>query len=579
MGLSSTEIVFFVMAVIIVGTIVAILNGLSPTGRTLIDNDGYMRFLKIEQLAVTGDWFDSVFHRSNYPYGETLHWTRPLDVYVFGLSLLLRPFVGEEALYWASFINGPLLLIAAGLLGVWAFGWFMRPGIRGVFLLAHLGLPLLIAYFGFGRVDHHGLILLVFIWTIGILGRTLHDPTPRRAALLGVSLGLGLWVSVEFLVPWLLVAATLGVLVVHTNRAALSQAAVVTFISAAASTAVALMIERGASASEVEFARIAIVHVIVAVVLSLVFLGLSWLGRRNESSLFRWLGLLGLSSVGCVVLLLVFPQLVAGPFVDFDPIVRDRWLSRVTELLPVSLDEGSGLIVFRMAPIVFGLVALPFAYRQTFGRPGRTMVGALGGWMIVYAVLTVMQFRWAMFSHYLALILIVVAFGGLYDRMGEMRGAVLVRPLLIASVLLFPLVGGGIESDPAGTARDCSLEDVLPTLRRADRTTILADQDIGPNLLYHTDHNVVVTPYGNSSAFLFMFDTLAETDFEVARTLLAERSVGLILVCPGPQDLTYPLEPEGTLYAALIDGTPPDFVHPMPVAASTDYLLFEVEVG
>jgi len=56
----------------------------------LIGTDGYMRLVRVELLQETGAWFDGRIPRSNAPYGDTLHWTRPLDVLLLGAAWPIR---------------------------------------------------------------------------------------------------------------------------------------------------------------------------------------------------------------------------------------------------------------------------------------------------------------------------------------------------------------------------------------------------------------------------------------------------------------------------------------------------------
>ena len=46
----------------------------------LLTADCYMRLNRVVELNQTGQWFDGVSHRSNAPYGESMHWTRPFDL-------------------------------------------------------------------------------------------------------------------------------------------------------------------------------------------------------------------------------------------------------------------------------------------------------------------------------------------------------------------------------------------------------------------------------------------------------------------------------------------------------------------
>ena len=62
----------------------------------LLGPDGYMRLVRVGELLVTGNWYDVVIERSNAPYGDALHWTRPMDAIILALALLILPFVSAE---------------------------------------------------------------------------------------------------------------------------------------------------------------------------------------------------------------------------------------------------------------------------------------------------------------------------------------------------------------------------------------------------------------------------------------------------------------------------------------------------
>ena len=91
---------------------------------TLDDIDGYARLVRVLRLVETGGWFDSTMPRANWPYGGSLHWTRPLDVILIALALPVAAFTGfATALYWAGVMVSPLL---HGLLAL-AVMWAARP--------------------------------------------------------------------------------------------------------------------------------------------------------------------------------------------------------------------------------------------------------------------------------------------------------------------------------------------------------------------------------------------------------------------------------------------------------------------
>jgi hypothetical protein len=270
-----------------------------------------------------------------------------------------------------------------------------------------------------------------------------------------------------------------------------------------------------------------------------------------------------------------FPTILRGPFGEFHPLVRERWLFRVEELQPLYVLGWPDVIVHAGWSLL-ALAMLPALLRRKGSSADTTRI--VGGWLVVYLGLAFVQVRWALYAQILALPILVAAIEPWYRRLEGRRLVPLIRPLLIAV-----LVGGFVALAPSlgGSAAPaeprCDLKDVMPSLKDRMPTTVLAEQDVGPEILYRTRHNVVATPYGSEQAFLYTFAVMAQRDPTLVRTMLAEREVGLILVCPWRLDIMQPEEPTGTFYQALASGELPPFVEPVALGESTDYLLFTVD--
>ncbi|MBF0394854.1 MAG: hypothetical protein HQL38_19435, partial [Alphaproteobacteria bacterium] len=194
--------------------VVLAVSGASPVldGR-LLDPDCYMRLTRVAWLLDAGDWWDPLMPRSNAPYGEALHWTRPLDLLLAAGAWPLTPLLGlKRALFvWGSLI-APLALLAA----LPALSWASRPFLddRGFLLACGLLLvqPQLSAVFMVGRPDHHALIALAFLIQMAAVVRLCLGDGGRRAALVaGAAGGLGVWVGVESMIAQLFLAAALAV--------------------------------------------------------------------------------------------------------------------------------------------------------------------------------------------------------------------------------------------------------------------------------------------------------------------------------------------------------------------------------
>jgi len=165
--------------------------------------DAYMRLVRVTRLVETGGWYDSAIPRSNAPFGETLHWTRPLDVLLLVGATLLRPFFSfPHALFWAGVFLSPVLLLFIGNLAAWASEPLAGREYRHLATIAVLTQVGVLQTTLPGRPDHHALHLLIFFLTLGAALRWVMEPFSARTSFLAGSwVGMGLWVGTEFLVP------------------------------------------------------------------------------------------------------------------------------------------------------------------------------------------------------------------------------------------------------------------------------------------------------------------------------------------------------------------------------------------
>lgn len=165
-----------------------------------IDNDGYVRLLKVEALWRGEGWFDRSFPRANAPYGDVFHWTRPLDVVISALALPTVPILGvKQALYAAAMGSGPVLHAGSAVLLAWAaLPLVGRTAaiLAGIAATAQYGL---MSYGALVRGDHH--ILFVFFAALGfgfmIRALAREEQKRRNAFYAGLAAAAGVWVGPE----------------------------------------------------------------------------------------------------------------------------------------------------------------------------------------------------------------------------------------------------------------------------------------------------------------------------------------------------------------------------------------------
>ena len=319
----------------------------------LLGTDAYMRLVRVAGLHETGAWYDIAVARSNAPHGEVLHWTRPLDILLLAGAWVLTPVVGfRDALFFAGAVVSPLLWVFTGAAFVWAGEPFFGRSGRYLAMVAFLVQPAVMDYSLAGRADHHMLLLLFFVVSFGLTARMLLTPFHAGLALAaGAVAGLGLWVSIEFLLALLAAFAAMTLAwLLHGADGALKNRGFA--IGLAVTVGLALLAERPLAAILTEeHDRLSIVHVTITL-LALLFWSTARLleggGERPRGIPGRLvIAVIGAATAGGLLYLL-FPKFFAGPMVDVDPRIFPIWFDKVAEtqsLLPTDA-RNAGLLLY-----------------------------------------------------------------------------------------------------------------------------------------------------------------------------------------------------------------------------------------
>jgi hypothetical protein len=561
----------------------------------LIDTDSYARILRVQDLRETWDWYDATVDRSNAPFGESSHWTRPLDVLLLAGATLAAPAVGfERGLYWAAAFIGPVLQILTGILLAWAVAPLVRG--RGLVMIALLAQPAVMVYSLAGRADHHGLILLAFTVLSGYLIRAFVAPGRRRYALLaGAWGGFGLWVSTEFLLPLAAVLAVTALTWLVHGRAYTETNRALT-LGWFVATAVALILERPLQhLSSVEYDKLSIVHVVVSGIAAAFwfFAAMAQERRRNRGATLVLGGVLALGVVG-----LFYPPFFRGPWAEVDPELIRIWLAQVGELRALWPTGSRGWGRFTVY-LGLAVIALPgalwlLARERNEAREAAWLflATALG----VFFVAAGFRVRFAAFAEVLA----VVFIAGLLDRTFPSRDRALhakagpvVRALAAAVVVTGPVVIGALiwsvsDSLPSrATAQAgamCSVKDMADYLSSESwlayaPLTIAAHVDFGPELLYCTPHRVLATPYHRNAGVVAAHGLLTSRDLVASQILARARGVDLVLLCPNADQAFFDTTAgDGSLYRRLVEGDPPAWAleRRLPPDLARGFMLFSL---
>lgn len=565
-----------------------------------IGPDAYMRTVRVLELVEGGGWYDGTIERSNAPYGEQLHWTRPLDALILAGAAPLRILAGLD---WQSsvYISGTLVSPVLHILALLAFLWALRPllddralVLAGVLFAAQFYLAF---QFAIGRPDHHGLILLLDIVILGLALRLIGpDPEPRDALAAGLSAALVVWVSIEGL---LVVALLLAVLAADWVR----RGAAVAWLGWIATAAfclglvLALALERPTDAlGVVSQDRLSVLQLAIAGLAVLMWtLALFWPDAAERPAI-RGAILLAVATAAGGLLAAYgqrpgLAELLAGPMSEIHPRVIVEWWRFNREVSPL-LDprDLAGTLPKFVAHLGMAAVALPaMAVLAWQGKPGRRL-----GWCILLLAavavmaLAVREVRWSGLAQVLLLPGYAAAAAWLIDRLSatslRLPARALVPIVFAVGFLILGAVLRRAEADAPATAPDCDLKAMSQGLnaRYGDQPRRIASFIFyGPELLYRTPHAVMATPYHrNDAGMLDLIDFFRATDMNEARSLAGRRGIDLIVVCPTNTEADkYRHDSQTpTLFSRLETGNGPDWIgpgQPLPAGAGRA-LVYEV---
>ncbi len=515
---------------------------------TLSDTDDAMRLVQARDLVGGQGWSDLTQHRLDPP-GVAMHWSRHLDVLVAPFLVALGPVTGGTA----AAIAVPALLLAAllAVLVMW-FGGTPAAGDRWLLVLVAVPMTAVASQFLPGRLDHHGLQILLTVagavvllrgrWIAGgaIIGSALAVGLDALPALLGLVIALG--------IGW----------VVRPDRwgDALAQVPAAAAVAAVVGTLLMAPDGRLWSAACDVFSLPLLAALVVTAAGSLLVVrrpGTQPLGRLGR------LGIVGLVSAGALAA--IEPGCLTGPLADVPPEVVDAWLSMVSEarsLISLAADDplrAAGYVL----PAVVGLALAATAVRRGEDR-WLPLLGMLGGATAV----VLLQLRAVTLAGILALPTLALLAPWLRARMqgwpAPAASVGFIVALLTATGTLV-IWAGALIGDPPAEAQQvtCGGSEALRPLGEEPPGLVLAHVDLGPAILLHTAHSVPAAPYHRNVEGILVADELLGGPSTVAD--LRAAGVDLVVVCPDSAANWLYLG-EGSLMERLLAGEVPDGLVP-----------------
>ena len=556
------------------------------------DNDDVMRLVEVRDLLGGQNWFDLTQYRLGLEGGTLMHWSRLIDLPIASLimlfSLVMSPVMAEAtALFvWPLLTVLPIFYALGLAAGVVAGQSGRLVGLALAFLFV-----LAVNRFQPGSIDHHnvqmGLIATITACLI-LPGRL-----PLAHAIAGVAAALAVAIGAEttphIAVIALIVAAQwlwLGEeMKAPASAFALSMAAVLTavFFLTVPPARYGLVV---CDALSTGFYSLGVIGA------GGLFLAVATTSGRGFSARLAALGLAGVATLGCAVL--IAPQCLGNPLGNLDPLLVSMWLNNVTEAQPIWTQV-------RVEPWTAGgfyavpVLAMALCARRIWQGRDVHAYGVLLALLAVSWAIALIQVRGAVFSNLLSAIPMAALVADLRTRSNADprnlgKGLAFVGASLAAVPFIWALSGALISmgvnkatgkeagSLPAQEENLCLTADALAPLAREPVGVVAGPSNIGAQILRFTPHRVLSAPYHRNQGGM-----LTEMHAGLARPVDAVKflrgaGVTVVAFCKSdPQIGNFAAVAPDGLYAQLDKGIVPEWLEPVPGTETAPMQLFRVK--
>lgn len=596
--MSATEYrkLVFIVWLVVVASMAAIWGGNAWRGVSW-DTDDFMRLVQVRDWLAGQGWSDLTQYRLNPPDGTPMHWSRLPDLALAAITLALSPFLAvNDGLAIAAMAVPPLYFLL--FLIVYALPARMMLGMARspIGLLVAISGSATVAQYAPGRVDHHGLQLIMVMAAIALLLFGLAQARWRKAiALAGIPFALSIWIGVEMLPLIAAWFAGLGLVWCRIGGSLARQGAMAAGLAASIGLAVILTSVPRAHWLVPACDAFSAMPVGAMALIAIGFAGMAVLGRWAHGPVARLLIAALCGGVAAILFALAFPGCLTGGYGEVDPEVKLRWLDNVSEA--VSLTDQMRVRPFSALDKLWTpLLALAYClWRCAWAKNrGQHLWGVLALLIAVATALIFWQIRAVTAAHVIALLPLAALIAELWQRLKgrhtpRWRQFLILLPILfLCSAVFWPALEYGYRfvssmvpsapGVPVVLQEQCTDRAEIPPLAAAAPTTVLSYIDMGPMVLFSTPHAVLGAPYHRNNGGLK--ETIAlfrATDDAWIRGRLHTLGVGWVVTCPGPEDRSaYATEGGNSLAERLVAGTVPAYLTAVPDPGHPGLKLYRV---
>ncbi|MEI9853066.1 MAG: hypothetical protein WDN24_21970 [Sphingomonas sp.] len=527
----------------------------------LPDNDDMVRIVQIRDWIAGQGFNDLLQHRSGMPGGASMHWSRIADAVPALIVVLLTPLAGAHAAEVAAVIAWPALLFLAYLLLIARIAGRLGGAEARIpaLILAALAFPT-ISLFLPGRIDHHGLQIVLTIW---LLDTVVAAPSFRQGLAGGFATALSLAIGLEAAPEILAALAAMGIAWFAGGRGDDRRA--LGFAAALGGVTLALLAfarpevwpEQWCDGFTPASSRATLV---LAGAWGL--LGLA--GGRVQGWKPRLAVAAGLGAATAALAWRTSSVCLSGPYGALDPFLQRVWMRNVNEANSLLQQDTLGTMV------AYGGLVLPGAALALWHLARDRRWQGYAVFLLLCAVASVLQVR----VTYIVAGIAVVPFAALLARDGS-----LVRRLALWTL------GAGIGWNLAAAQLDaafarpvlaaravqekCLSPEGIAVIAAQPRGSVMAPLDLDSYLLAMTPHRVVASLYHRNNAGNMAMYRFFLSPPERARAQAGAEGIGYVALCADQlhENGLAPYRP-GSLAERLQSGAPPPaWLEPIPTGS------------
>ena len=559
------------------------------SGDLSASGDDFMRLLQVYEFLDGAHWFDVLQERMNPPEGVLMHWSRLPDLPLALIIGGLEPWLGRVLASQIAVTAVPAGLMAATLLTLSLIvrQVFDRRAVGLCLLVVLLGMPAIAQFFP-TRVDHHNWQMFLSVLMLYGVIRSWSDAKDWGGPIItGLAIACSLWIGTEA-VPWIACANIALFFAALKNddqlRGGLVQAQLALVLSA---TFLVLTVPFDSIwVARCDSHSVFYVGLTIVTVFTWVSMVPTWQLTSSPTLRFAITSLVGGSALGA--LLWLFPQCVGGPYAEIDPLVAEKWLSRITEAQNAwSIIQASPL--FATYYFIMPLLGTVIASYLLVTRKDLRERGLFAIWLflVIAFAQALIQNRALRFADLYAAIPVAWMLFLFIDvkrsewtpikRLGLAAITIYcLSPLLPANLqTLFPSLKTSVSEGLAQFKDgECSINNVKQELNQLEQSVILGTSNMGPVLLFHTKHSIVTANYHrNTKGILSGLRFLESQTDEEAKGIITAHNTDYVLLCPNSSQVK---EVETGFVADLMQGTIPDWMRLVPFQADSSLRLYEI---